>query len=120
MGSTHVRVLLVDADSEGISRFIEMLQAQRAPRFQVEHTPTIAGAERHLRDSRPDVILLELSGWQQGGLPMLALLQAIAPAIPIIVTAPSDQEHTALKAVNQGAQDYVLSDQVYDTLLVRA
>jgi diguanylate cyclase (GGDEF)-like protein/PAS domain S-box-containing protein len=120
MGSTHVRVLLVDADTDGISRFSGMLQAQRAPRFLVEHALTIAGAERLLRSGKPDLILLELSGWAAGGLATLALLQAIAPATPIIVTAPSDQEHTALKALKQGAQDYVLTDQVYDTLLVRS
>ncbi|HSJ30510.1 MAG TPA: EAL domain-containing protein [Longimicrobiales bacterium] len=120
MGSTAVRVLLVDADTHGISRFSGMLQAQRVPRFQVETARTIGAAERLLTDDAPDIILLNLFGWKPGGLAALALVQAVAPATPVIVTAPSDQEHIALKAVKEGAHDYVLTDQVYDTLLVRS
>jgi diguanylate cyclase (GGDEF)-like protein/PAS domain S-box-containing protein len=119
MGSNPVRVLLVDADTNGISPFGGMLQAQRAPRFHVETARTITGAERLVRNE-PDIILLNLLGWEQGGLATLALLQAIAPATPLIVTAPSEQEQVALKALKQGAQEYVLTDQVYDTLLVRS
>jgi diguanylate cyclase (GGDEF)-like protein/PAS domain S-box-containing protein len=120
MGSSPVRVLLVDADTNGISPFGGMLKGQRAPRFHVETARTITGAERLIRNTRTDIILLNLCGWDPGGLATLALLQAIAPATPIIVTAPSEHEHVALKAVKQGAQDYVLTDQVYDTLLVRS
>jgi diguanylate cyclase (GGDEF)-like protein/PAS domain S-box-containing protein len=120
MGSNPVRVLLVDADTNGVSRLGGMLQAQRAPRFNVENARTITGAERLIQKDKPEVILLNLFGWEPGGLATLALLQAVAPGTPVIVTVPSEQEHVALKALKQGAQEYVLTDQVYDTLLVRS
>ena len=120
MGWTPVRVLLVDADTHGIARFSGMLQAQRVPTFQVETAGSIGAAERLITDNTPDVILLNLFGWKPGGLAALALVQAVAPTTPVIVTAPSEQEHVALKAVKGGAHDYVLTDQVYDTLLVRS
>ena len=120
MGSTPVRVLLVDADTNSIARFRGMLQAQSAPVFQVGSACTIREAERLILDATPDIILLNLHGWEPGGLAALALLQASAPSTPVIVMASSGEEHTALKAVQQGAHDYVLTDQVYETLLVRS
>ncbi|MGH7449042.1 MAG: PAS domain S-box protein, partial [Longimicrobiales bacterium] len=120
MGSNPVRVLLVDADTGGLSRFDGMLQAQRAPRFQTTAAREISEAERLILQEKPDVILLNLLGWEPGGLAALALLQSAAATTPVIVTAPSEHEHVALKAVKQGAHDYVLTDQVYDTLLVRS
>jgi diguanylate cyclase (GGDEF)-like protein/PAS domain S-box-containing protein len=120
MGSSPVRVLLVDADMNGIPDLKGMLKAQSAPRFQTARARTIQEAERLIARQKPDVIVLDLFGWEPGGLPALALLQSVAPTTPIIVTAPAEQEHTALKAVKQGALDYMLTDQLYDTLLVRS
>lgn len=120
MGSSPVRVLLVDADLNGVPDLRGMLRAQSAPRFQTARARTIPEAERLIANEKPDVIVLDLFGWEPGGLPALALLQSAAPTTPIIVTAPAEQEHTALKAVKQGALDYMLTDQLYDTLLVRS
>ena len=120
MGTTPVRVLLVDADPASLARFAGMLQAQRAPRFQTCNARDIAEAERLILLDNPDAILLNLMQWEPGGLAALALLQGAAPSTPIIVTAPAAEEHIALKAVKQGAHEYVLTDQVYDTLLVRS
>lgn len=120
MDTTTVRVLLVDADTNGISRFTRMLRAQSAPGFHVETARTIRAAERHLKNNPADAILLNLFGWEPGGLAALALVQASAPGTPVVVTAPSAEEQVALKALKQGAHEYVLTDQVYDTLLVRS
>ena len=120
MGASPVRVLLVDADTNGVPDLRGMLRAQSAPRFHTATARTIPEAERLIILEKPDVILLDLFGWEPGGLPALALLQSAAPSTPIIVTAPAEQEHVALRAVKQGAQDYMLTDQLYDTLLVRS
>ncbi|MBR9990485.1 MAG: EAL domain-containing protein [Gemmatimonadetes bacterium] len=120
MDKTTVRVLLVDADTNGISRFTRMLHAQSAPGFHVATARTIQAAERHLKHNEADAILLNLFGWEPGGLAALALVQALAPGTPVVVTVPSEEEQIALKALKHGAHEYVLTDQVYDTLLVRS
>jgi diguanylate cyclase (GGDEF)-like protein/PAS domain S-box-containing protein len=120
MGSHPVRILLVDDDTANVARLSEMLQAQRAPRFRIDVAASVSEARRHLRRHKPDVILQNLIGIDVGGLGRLALLQAFSLGAPIIVLSPTEREGLALKAVKQGAHDYLLTDQVYDTLLVRS
>ncbi|HEX6307144.1 MAG TPA: EAL domain-containing protein [Longimicrobiales bacterium] len=118
MEAESVRVLLVDDDTDRISRIAGMLRAQPAPVFRTETAASLTEAERLLCDYRPDIVLFNLCA-RDGGLAGLALLQVFA-AVPIIVLAPAEQEALALKAVHQSADEYLLTDELYDTLLVRS
>jgi diguanylate cyclase (GGDEF)-like protein/PAS domain S-box-containing protein len=118
MAEVNARVLLVDDDCNGISHLAGMLEAQPAPEFTVERVTSLADAERRIRDTPHDIVLFNLAA-QGGGLAGLALLQVFTGA-PVLVLAPSEQEGLALKAVMQGADEYLLTDQVYDTLLLRS
>jgi diguanylate cyclase (GGDEF)-like protein/PAS domain S-box-containing protein len=120
MGSNPVRVLLVDDDTKNVARFREMLRVQRAPRFRIDVAASIPVAETLLHRQKPDVILLNLFCCGLNGLPAHALLQASAVGVPVIVMAPADRETVALKAVKEGAYDYLLIEQVYDTVLIRS
>ena len=119
MGSNPVRVLLVDDDSNDVARFAGMLQAERAPRFRVDIASSVLEADKHLLRRKPDVVLLKAFPGDLRGLAALAVLQAGAADVPVIVLAPSEREALALKAVKQGAHDYLLTDQIYPTVLVR-
>jgi diguanylate cyclase (GGDEF)-like protein/PAS domain S-box-containing protein len=120
MGTNPVRVLLVDDDTKNVTRFREMFRAQRAPRFRIDVAASIPAAETLLVRHHPDVILLNLFCCGLNGLPAHALLQASSNGVPVIVLAPTDRETVALKAVKEGAYDYLLTDQIYDTVLVRS
>jgi diguanylate cyclase (GGDEF)-like protein/PAS domain S-box-containing protein len=120
MGANPVRVLLVDDDTNNVTRLRAMLQAQRAPRFRVDIAASIPAAETLLHRQPPDVILLNLFCCGLNGLPAHALLQASAAGVPVIVMAPTERETVALKAVKEGAYDYLLTEQIYDTVLVRS
>jgi diguanylate cyclase (GGDEF)-like protein/PAS domain S-box-containing protein len=114
------RVLLVDDDTESDRRIRRILGAQRAPAFHVTHAPVVTAAATHLLTDTFDVLLLSLTTAPPSGLGALALLQAHAPRTPIVVYAPASQEGLALKAVQHGASDYLITEQVYETALVRA
>jgi two-component sensor histidine kinase len=58
-----------------------------------------------------DVILLDLMLPDGDGLDSLARMLAIAGTVPIIVLSCVDDEELALKAVKQGAQDYLVKGQ---------
>jgi diguanylate cyclase (GGDEF)-like protein/PAS domain S-box-containing protein len=119
MGTLLVRVLLVDDDPSSIRRIRRMLHAERDPPFQLDRARTLSQAKAQLASDRTDVILLNLQATAVGGLPGLAVLRAIAPGLPILVMAPAAAESLALKAVQHGARDYLISEQVYPLLLVR-
>jgi diguanylate cyclase (GGDEF)-like protein/PAS domain S-box-containing protein len=118
MAFESARVLLVDDDTRGLAQLGGILEAQPAPSFVVDYATSPATAEPLLRSFRPDIVLFNLSA-RDGGLSGLALLQVISN-VPVIALAPTDQEALALKAVMQGADEYLLTDQIYDTLLVRS
>jgi PAS domain S-box-containing protein len=118
MEADSVRVLLVDDDTHGIAPVAEMLRAEPGPQFLIETSTSLAETERLLRDHRPHIILFNLVA-RDGGLPGLALLQVFAN-VPVIVLAPAEHETLALKAVYRHADEYLLTDEVYETLLVRS
>lgn len=65
-----------------------------------------------------DVVLLRLPGDDQGVLPFVEL-RARAPELPVVVLAAAGDEPLAVKAVQLGATDYLLTERLYRTLVTR-
>lgn len=65
-----------------------------------------------------DVVLLVLPGGGQGVLPLVEL-RSRAPELPVVVLASAADEPLAVKAVQLGATDYLLSERLYGTLVRR-
>jgi diguanylate cyclase (GGDEF)-like protein/PAS domain S-box-containing protein len=120
MGSDSVRVLLVDGDPETVSRIRAALTDAGPPGFRVKRARTMKLAQQRLARGSTDVLLLNLSNSGMAPLGALALLQAQAPRIPVVVLASAEEENLALKAVQQGAHDYLLTGQIYRTVVIRA
>ena len=110
MTLASVRVLLVDDDEEGARPICTMLEDEST--FLCDRVPNVQAAETALQHTAYAVALLSLSG-SAHGLASLALLQAVAPQVPIIVLVTPDHEMMGLKAVQQGAADYLLLGQVF-------
>src|SRR5687768_10933091 len=113
-----IRVLLVDADPERAERFCHMLEREQG--FACTRVAMLDEVTVELTANRPHAILLSLSLPQHPGLAALAVLQTIAPGVPVIAVGAADQETIALKAVHQGAEDYLLEPLIYPTLVVRS
>ena len=73
-----------------------------------------------LRAERFDVVLLDLSLPDAAGLQALQHLHSIAPALPIVVLTGLDDEETALRAVQEGAQDFLVKGRVDTPILTRS
>jgi diguanylate cyclase (GGDEF)-like protein/PAS domain S-box-containing protein len=115
---TAVNVLLVEDDNKS-ARHIEGITRRETP-FNVTRVRSLAEAEQALQQSSYALALLSLELNAQPGLSAYALLQAIAPQLPIVVLAADDDETLALKTVHQGAADYLIRSQIYSTMLVRS
>jgi diguanylate cyclase (GGDEF)-like protein/PAS domain S-box-containing protein len=114
------RVLLVDADSQNAPRIRRIISAQRAPSFDIIHSADSNSAAAHLANHGCDVILLHLSACGMPGLAAYALLQTLAPSAPIVVVVPAADEVLALRAIQQGASDFLILEQLHETLLIRS
>jgi len=66
------------------------------------------------------VILLDLSLPDSQGLDTFASMKAHAPGTPIVLLTGNDDDAMALRAVEAGAQDYLVKDRLEGPALVRA
>lgn len=115
-----IKVLLIE-DNVGDARFLwEVLSEVKSPRFELTHTDRLASARRHLEQQHFDVILLDLILPDAQGFDTFAQVQAQVPPVPVIVLTGVDDEDLAIKAMRQGAQDYLMKGQFNSGLLVRA
>ncbi|MBF0129794.1 MAG: EAL domain-containing protein [Alphaproteobacteria bacterium] len=105
-----LRVLLVE-DYPATARLIQTLLERGEPReFTVEIASSLAGVSRLLlRGGDPfDVVLLDLGLPDSSGVETLDQMLALDPGVPVIVLTGLDDESVALKAVQHGAQDFLI------------
>jgi diguanylate cyclase (GGDEF)-like protein/PAS domain S-box-containing protein len=113
--SAEPRALLVDDDELNIRRLRRMLGS----RCTLVEEQSLEAARQRLDGVRYDIVLLNLMGPEPGGLPALALLRSFAPGVPVLVLAPAGSEDLALRALQHGATDYIIADDMFETLVVR-
>lgn len=132
-----VEVLVVDPTPQVAERLAAALAGNAAPAENAPHDEGTEVEDRaaaaDLRLSRVgrwaeaseridggeiDVVLLVLPGGDQGVFPLVEL-RARAPELPVVVLSSADDEPLALKAVQLGATDYLLTERLYGTLVTR-
>lgn len=111
-----LEVLLVE-DSPYDQWLIRRLLKQYG--FRVECVDTLAAATIHLRQERCDVVLLDLGLKDSQGLSTLEQLHKWVPEVPVVVLTSSSNEASGLRAVQLGAEDYLIKGQVSGPALVR-
>jgi two-component system, cell cycle response regulator len=116
------RVLLVE-DNPGDARLVrESLNEGLPGQFLVRVAESLSQALETLRTAADevDVVLLDLSLPDSQGLETYRAVHALAPAVPILVLSGLNDESIALKAVNEGAQDFLRKARVDGEVLPRA
>ena len=120
MSDQRLKVLLVE-DNPGDARLIqELLDETKPPFVDLTHAKTLAAAVQHLGTPGTDVIILDLSLPDSTGLETISGIQTKVSQIPVIVLTGLEDEELGLKAVQQGAQDYLVKGHVDGSLLTRA
>ncbi len=120
MYNSRVHVLLIE-DDPGDAEFIqEILFEINNCSFAVECRERLSAGLERLSETGISVILLDLSLPDSQGLDTLVKVHAQTPSVPIIVLTGADDETLAIKAVQAGAQDYLVKGQVDSNLLVRS
>lgn len=113
-------VLLVE-DNPGDAYLIQKYLAQiDSPRFDITHRETLSDAMIHVEGQRVDAILLDLSLPDAQGLDSFNTLYPIAKDIPIVILTGLDDQRLAIRAVRNGAQDYLVKADTLQTLVSRS
>lgn len=115
-----IKILLIE-DVPKFARLLrEMLEGARGVRFEVEWMESLSGGLGRLAEGGIDLVLLDLSLSDCKGLDSFDQARNLASHIPIIVLSSLDDETLAVKAVQAGAQDYLVKGQIDGHLLARS
>jgi DNA-binding NarL/FixJ family response regulator len=115
-----IRVLVIEdsiTDAELISIYLEDVSTAD---YQVDTTDTLQRGLNAIRNTRFDVILVDLSLPDSFGIDTCRRVFEAAPDIAIIVLTGLDDEEKALDAMKAGAQDYLVKGQIDGSVLSRA
>src|SRR5262249_40692355 len=85
--------------------------------FEVEHVERLSEGIARLGCEKFDAVLLDLQLPDSRGLDTFRAVQKAAPAVPAVVLSGFEDETTALTAVQEGAQDYLVKGQVGTAIL---
>jgi PAS domain S-box-containing protein/putative nucleotidyltransferase with HDIG domain len=115
-----MRVLLIEDNPRDVRLIQEMLAEANATRFELECVDRLAAGLVRLAANNIGVVLLDLDLPDSQGFDAFAKAYAQAPRVPIVVMSNRADEDLAIKTVQEGAQDYLVKDQITSDLLVRA
>jgi signal transduction histidine kinase len=117
-----IRALVIE-DNPGDARLIrEMLRDAGGAHGIVElaHVDRLAPGLEHLTGQVTDVVLLDLTLPDSQGFDTFTSVRAHAPDVAIVVLSGLDDETLAVRAVQEGAQDYLVKGQVDGGAILRS
>ncbi len=114
------KVLLFE-DNPGDARLImEMLKESKTEEFDLTRAETLEEGLKHLSKEAFDVLLLDLGLPDSSGIETLLKVQSETSEVPIVVMTGLSDESIALKALQLGAQDYLVKGKVEGNLVTRS
>lgn len=129
LGSSYQSVLLIQGAGADEIKVHEALSGWESGKFQVTWVRTLAAALDWLGNEalhhassqdRRIAIVVDLFLADVQGIETFARLHRAAPRVPILVLCRREDEAVARLAIERGAQDYLLKEQLDDYLLGKA
>ena len=115
-----IQAFLIEDDDDFVSLLSKMLSRHSGGLFQLKRADNLRSGLEWLSRHNADVIILDLHLPDSSGLDTLNSLYRQNPEIPILVLTNLDDEIIGIKALNLGAQDYLVKGNINADLLVRS
>ncbi|MBI2957447.1 MAG: response regulator [Chloroflexi bacterium] len=112
--------LLLIEDNPADARLIKEMLAGEQAHYDLEWRQDLATGLASLGSDRIDLVLLDLNLPDSRGLDTVATILEKAPRVPVVVLTGVSDEELAIRAVRNGAQDYLVKGQVDTAQLVRS
>jgi glutamate dehydrogenase (NAD(P)+) len=120
MSENGVTILLIE-DNPIQTRLIQkLLEEATGPTFEVKTADRLQSGFERLAEGGVDLVLLDLMLPDSEGLETFVRFHAKAPEVPVIVQTGLDDLTLAAKAVESGAQDYLVKGQISGAVLIRS
>jgi len=118
--SDCLEILLVEDDPQDAFLLRKAVAEAGSGSFELVCVERLGEGMQQLEEGEFDAVLLDLSLPDSRGLETFSRLYGSHPGVPIVVLTGVDDDALALKAVQAGAQDYLVKGQVGHPLLERA
>lgn len=116
----RIKVLHIE-DDDGDAHLIRHALSNDANfRFEIVREERMANALKYMDGNSVDVILVDLSLPDSSGLDSVIRLRTFAPDQAIVVITGLDDQSLALDAVKNGAQDYLIKNELNSSAVARA
>ena len=119
MDHSSVAVLFVDCDMPYAAWLESVLLRTGTDRYSFMHVTSLSAALEELDRGEVRLIMMSLSLSDAAGLPALARMRASARGAPIVVLGARYHEETAMRAVREGAEDYLVKGDVSEQAMLR-
>ncbi len=125
MDEKCIKVLLIEDNLADVRLMQAMLEERAAletsmQNIELDYVRRLSAGIEHLAQNDANVLLLDLSLPDSQGIETLFKINELYQDIPIIVLTGTDDEELAVRAVREGAQDYLVKGEVTGNLLIRA
>jgi Flp pilus assembly CpaE family ATPase len=120
MPEPGLKVLLIESDARYAAQVRETLSQAEGQSFDLQWSEALLPGLDRLAKTDFDVILIDTSLPECHGLDALEALRMHAPAVPIVILSGVDSEALALRAVQIGAQDYLVKSKLDPEHLYRS
>ena len=113
-------ILLLE-DSDAIANRVTALLQETSPgEFRVVHVDNLRSALTLVENQRYAAVLCDLNLPDSEGVGTVEKLHAVSPSTPLVVLSSMEGESVSLKAVQRGAQDYLVKSEIDGKKLLRA
>ena len=114
------KVLLIEDNPADVLLVRAMLAEAGGACCEVQCAETLAEGLQHLAARPAHVVLMDLTLPDGHGLEVFKRIHAAVPHTPVVVLTAQEDEKLAAGALQLGAQDYLLKQQITPPLLLRA
>lgn len=120
MSVAAMSILIVEDDADN-ARLLELaLRSSRHGSFSCVRALSLAQAIERLKGGRIDVVLLDLTLPDSRGLETLARVRTQSRNVPIVILTGMSDQAAAVRALQEGAQDYLVKGQVDGDAVARS
>jgi len=119
MSDSRTHVLLIE-DNPGDADLVRLRLVESRPAVRVDYASRLSDGLAAIAKEMPSLVLLDLNLPDSHGAETFRKIMEKAPGVPVVVLSGQDDEALAMKAVNQGVQDYLVKGDLSSKHLERA
>ncbi len=115
-----IKILLIEDNGADARLIRELLKGTNDGRFELSTEGSLSSGIERLASGTFDAVLLDLSLPDSQGFETFLKVRDQAVGLPVMLLTGLDDEALAVRAVHEGAQDYLMKREITGSLLSRA